>query len=110
MPMLGIGGFILFREMSLPGIRIITVYSALLISLMVPGLYGQSEGAYYPFQTGEWESRSPEDVGMDGEALQKAVDLGWSRASILTDPCLDGLRGDPDFESIVQEVQENLGR
>jgi CubicO group peptidase (beta-lactamase class C family) len=68
----------MFREMILPGFRSLPVYSTLLISLIVPGLYGQSEGSYYPGRAGEWESRFPEDVGLDGKALQKAVDLAMS--------------------------------
>jgi len=41
--------------------------------------------------------------------LRQAAELGWSRASIFGDPSLDGLRGKPEFESIVAEVKENLG-
>jgi tetratricopeptide (TPR) repeat protein len=40
--------------------------------------------------------------------LRQAVELGWSRASILSDPSLDGLRGTPEFESIVAEVKQRL--
>jgi non-specific serine/threonine protein kinase/serine/threonine-protein kinase len=40
--------------------------------------------------------------------LRRAADLGWSRASIISDPSLEGLRGNPEFESIVSEVRENL--
>ncbi|MHA2062608.1 MAG: hypothetical protein ACW963_10015, partial [Candidatus Sifarchaeia archaeon] len=39
----------------------------LLISLfIIPGqLHAQSGSVYYPGRTGEWESRRPEDVGMN---------------------------------------------
>jgi tetratricopeptide (TPR) repeat protein len=40
--------------------------------------------------------------------LRRAVELGWSRASILSEPSLEELRGRPDFESIVAEVKESL--
>jgi non-specific serine/threonine protein kinase/serine/threonine-protein kinase len=40
--------------------------------------------------------------------LRQAAEHGWSRASILSDPSLDGLRGRPEFESIVAEVKKNL--
>jgi len=42
--------------------------------------------------------------------LRRAADLGWSRASIFSDPSLEGLRGNPKFESIVAEVAERLER
>jgi len=42
--------------------------------------------------------------------LRQAVDLGWSRASILRDPSFEGLRGNPEFEAIVAEVKERLGK
>jgi non-specific serine/threonine protein kinase/serine/threonine-protein kinase len=41
--------------------------------------------------------------------LRQAAELGWTRASILTDPSLQGLRGKPEFESIAAEVKEKLG-
>jgi non-specific serine/threonine protein kinase/serine/threonine-protein kinase len=40
--------------------------------------------------------------------LRRAAELGWSRASIFSDPSLGGLRGEPEFESIVAEVKEHL--
>jgi non-specific serine/threonine protein kinase/serine/threonine-protein kinase len=40
--------------------------------------------------------------------LRQATKLGWSRASILSDPSLEGMRGTPEFESIVAEVKKNL--
>ena len=54
-----------------------TAFHLLLVSLLtIPGLArAQSGGVYYPPRTGEWESRRPEDVGMNPEALQKAVDF-----------------------------------
>jgi CubicO group peptidase (beta-lactamase class C family) len=52
----------------------------LLVSLLfVPGLlHAQSGSVYYPGPTGEWESRRPEDVGMNADALQKAVDFAMT--------------------------------
>ncbi len=49
--------------------------------------------------------------GSDDESiayLRKAAELGWARAVILSDPSLAGLRGTPEFESIVAEVTERL--
>jgi CubicO group peptidase (beta-lactamase class C family) len=56
------------------------VFGLLLISLfIIPGLlHAQSDGVYYPGRTGEWESRRPEDLGMNAEALQKAVDFAMA--------------------------------
>lgn len=49
----------------------------LLISLLtVSGLlHAQSDGVYYPGRTGDWETRRPEDVGMDPDTVQVAVDF-----------------------------------
>ncbi len=54
-----------------------TALCLLLISLFViPGLlHAQSDEVYYPGRSGEWESRRPEDVGMNADYLKKAVDL-----------------------------------
>jgi CubicO group peptidase (beta-lactamase class C family) len=38
-------------------------------------LHAQSDTVYYPARTGEWESRRPEKVGLNPDALQKAVDF-----------------------------------
>lgn len=59
------------------GLHFSTALCPLLISLLlIPGLlHAQSARVYYPSRTGEWESRRPEDVGMDGGSLQKAVDF-----------------------------------
>ncbi len=38
-------------------------------------LHAQSDTVYYPGRTGEWESRRPEEVGLNPDALQKAVDF-----------------------------------
>jgi non-specific serine/threonine protein kinase/serine/threonine-protein kinase len=40
--------------------------------------------------------------------LRRATALGWSRSRIVSDPSLDGLRGTPEFESIVAKVTERL--
>jgi len=40
--------------------------------------------------------------------LRQAAEFGWSRASIFVDPSLEGLRGTPEFESIVAEVKAHL--
>jgi CubicO group peptidase (beta-lactamase class C family) len=49
----------------------------LLLSLvLLPGrAHAQTESVYYPPRTGEWESRLPEEVGLNPDALQKAVDF-----------------------------------
>lgn len=41
--------------------------------------------------------------------LRRAIDLDWAEPRIRTEPSLDGLRGDPDFEAIVRRVGERLG-
>ena len=50
------------------------------ISLVVIAgpLYAQTDSVYYPGRAGEWESRLPEDVGMNAEALRKAVDFAMA--------------------------------
>lgn len=57
-----------------------TALCLLLVGLFViPGLlHGQSDGVYYPGRAGEWESRRPEDVGMDADALKKVVDFAMA--------------------------------
>ncbi len=47
----------------------------LLFSLILsPGLlHAQSDSVYYPGRTNDWESRLPEEVGMNADAIQKAV-------------------------------------
>jgi len=54
-----------------------TALCLLLISVFLsPGLlHAQSGNVYYPGPTDEWESRRAEDVGMNAESLQKAVDF-----------------------------------
>jgi tetratricopeptide (TPR) repeat protein len=39
------------------------------------------------------------------EALREAVAVGWAKDLIFSDSDLDSLRGDPDFEAIVDEVR-----
>jgi CubicO group peptidase (beta-lactamase class C family) len=53
------------------------VILALFISLLfIPGqLHAESDSVYYPGLTGEWETRSAEDVGMSPDTLKKVVDL-----------------------------------
>ncbi len=41
--------------------------------------------------------------------LRRAVDLGWAELDVLTNPTLDSLRGDPEFEAIVAEVKKRIG-
>jgi hypothetical protein len=55
----------------------------LLVSLFVTlGLvHAQSEKAYYPGRTGDWESRRPQEVGMNAESLQEAVDFAMANES-----------------------------
>ncbi len=51
----------------------------LVVLAVTPALVrAQSRSAYYPGRTGEWESRRPEDVGIDAESLQKAVDFAMA--------------------------------
>lgn len=52
----------------------------LLINLVVIAgpLYAQTDSVYYPGRAGEWESRSPEDVGMNAEVLQKAIEFAMA--------------------------------
>jgi prevent-host-death family protein len=40
--------------------------------------------------------------------LREAMDAGWASPLILDDPDLDGLRGDPRFETILAEVKARL--
>ena len=49
----------------------------LLINTLIIGglLNAERVSVYYPSRSGEWETRRAEDVGMDADALQKAVDL-----------------------------------
>ena len=45
----------------------------------IPGLlYAESGSVYYPGRPGEWETRRPEDVRMDADALQKVVNLAMA--------------------------------
>jgi CubicO group peptidase (beta-lactamase class C family) len=48
-----------------------------LFNTAVP-VHAQSGNVYYPGRTGDWESRRPEEVGMNAESLQKAVDLAMA--------------------------------
>ncbi len=41
--------------------------------------------------------------------LRRAVELDWADPRIRTEPSLDGLRGDPEFEAILRQVGERLG-
>ena len=41
-------------------------------------------------------------------SLRRAVDAGWTFAWIATDPDLESLHGDPEFEAIVEEVRSRL--
>jgi non-specific serine/threonine protein kinase/serine/threonine-protein kinase len=43
------------------------------------------------------------------ESLREAVAVGWASDFILSDDDLDSLRGDPDFEALVEEVRGRLG-
>ena len=65
-----------FRKLS-SSFNFSTALCLLLICLFIfPGLlHAQSGEVYYPGRTGEWESRRPEDMGMNAESLRKAVDL-----------------------------------
>ena len=56
------------------------VLHLLLISCFIPPgyLHAQSAGPYYPGRPGEWETRRPDDVGMNAESLQKAVDFAMA--------------------------------
>jgi CubicO group peptidase (beta-lactamase class C family) len=60
--------------------RFLTALCLSLISLPVTSglVQAQSEAVYYPGRTGEWESRRPEDVGIDAELLQQAVDFAMA--------------------------------
>ena len=42
--------------------------------------------------------------------LRRTLELGYRRETILTDPDLDGLRGDPEFEALVGEVRRRLAK
>jgi len=44
------------------------------------------------------------------ELLHRAVALGWSSPSIAHDSYLSSLRGDEEFEAIVAEVKERIGK
>jgi serine/threonine protein kinase len=50
-------------------------------------------------------------LGRTDEALaylEEAVDLGFAESTILDDPALDALRGRPEFEEMVSEVQRRI--
>jgi CubicO group peptidase (beta-lactamase class C family) len=51
------------------------VLPALLGVLLAVAAVGQTPTPYYPGRSGEWETRRPEQVGMNATALQKAVEL-----------------------------------
>jgi len=77
----------MFRKLRSPGLNspssrldYSTALCLLLANLLVaPGLlHAQSVSVYYPGRTGEWESRRPEEVGMNAEAVQKVVDLAMA--------------------------------
>ena len=74
-----------FKKLS-SGFKFSTALCFLLISLfIIPGfLHAQSGSVYYPGRTGEWDSRRAEDVGINAESLQKAVDL--ARANQFSGP------------------------
>jgi tetratricopeptide (TPR) repeat protein len=42
------------------------------------------------------------------EDLRRSVELGFADVLIQTDPDLESLRGDPDFESILAEIEDRL--
>jgi CubicO group peptidase (beta-lactamase class C family) len=65
-----------FKKLS-SSFNLSTVLCLLLISLFfIPGpVHAKSGSVYYPGRTGEWESRRPEEVGMNAKSLQKAVEL-----------------------------------
>ncbi|MHC4946024.1 MAG: serine hydrolase domain-containing protein [Planctomycetota bacterium] len=65
-----------FKKLS-SSFNLSTASCLLLVSLfIIPGLlHAQSDSDYYPGRTGEWESRRPEEVGMNADALQKVVEL-----------------------------------
>jgi CubicO group peptidase (beta-lactamase class C family) len=74
----------MFRELRSPQLRTPSPHCAfsrasclLLLSLILfpRPLHAQADGVYYPPRTGEWESRRPDEMGMDAAALQKAVDF-----------------------------------
>jgi len=48
------------------------------------------------------------DTGGALAALHRALDCGWANYRIYDDGDLDSLRGEPDFEDIVNEVRGRL--
>jgi hypothetical protein len=83
----------MFRKLGLSNVikyssrsKVSSALSLLLISLfIIPGsLHAQSGGVYYPGRTCDWESRRAEDVGINAESLQKAVD--FARANEFSGP------------------------
>jgi tetratricopeptide (TPR) repeat protein len=42
------------------------------------------------------------------ELLRRAVDTGWAWPGVLTDTDLDSLRGDPEFEALMDEIRGRL--
>ena len=53
--------------------------AALVTYVLLSGLVQAHSGSvYYPGRTGEWESRRAEDVGMNADSLQKAVDFAMA--------------------------------
>lgn len=104
----------MFRKLHLPKFKklsssfnLSTTLCLLLVSLFIfPGLlHAQSGEVYYPGRTGEWESRRPEDVGMNADSLQKAVDA--NEVSALhsgTDPMTIAKEARTPGESTVNRV------
>lgn len=72
----------MFRKLRLPEFKKSPSgldFSTALCLFLIPGLlHAQSGSVYYPGRTGEWESRRPEDVGMNADSLQKAVDFAMA--------------------------------
>jgi tetratricopeptide (TPR) repeat protein len=42
--------------------------------------------------------------------IRQALDTGWAWSGVLSDPDLDSLRGDPEFEALMDEVRRRLDR
>ena len=65
----------MIRERSQPMIR--SAVCALLMGFLLQTacVHAQSETIYYPPRSAEWETCPPEEVGVDGNTLQEAVDF-----------------------------------
>jgi tetratricopeptide (TPR) repeat protein len=67
---------------------------------LTPEIMGQYNLACYEARSGNPQAAIAH--------LRKALGLGYAHADFLSDPDLDSLRGDPEFETLASEVEKRL--